>query len=62
MRNNIFVGRKKEQEILKEALTSYEAEMVAVIGRRRVGKTYLIKFGEKTSLLARFPPLASNYP
>ena len=37
-----FVGRKEEQIILKDALDSPEAEMVAVIGRRRVGKTYLI--------------------
>ena len=37
-----FIGRKKEQEILKEAMESSEAEMVAVIGRRRVGKTFLI--------------------
>jgi AAA+ ATPase superfamily predicted ATPase len=38
-----FIGREKEKSILKDALTSYEAEMVAVIGRRRVGKTFLIK-------------------
>ena len=38
-----FVGRKKEQAILMEALQSGEPEMVAVIGRRRVGKTFLIK-------------------
>lgn len=38
-----FVGRTKEKEILQEALDSKEAEMVAVIGRRRVGKTFLIK-------------------
>ena len=37
-----FIGREKEQEILQDALDSYEAEMVAVIGRRRVGKTYLV--------------------
>ena len=43
MQDNIFVGRAKEQEILREALDSKEAEMVAVIGRRRVGKTFLIK-------------------
>ncbi|MEN0003554.1 MAG: ATP-binding protein [Bacteroidota bacterium] len=43
MRREIFVGREKEQEILRKALHSYEAEMVAVIGRRRIGKTYLIK-------------------
>lgn len=38
-----FIGRKEEKEILKNALTSREAEMVAVVGRRRVGKTYLIE-------------------
>jgi len=38
-----LIGRKKEQEILKKALNSNEAEMIAVIGRRRVGKTFLIK-------------------
>lgn len=34
-----FIGRKKELEILKKTLYSEESEMVAVIGRRRVGKT-----------------------
>ncbi len=43
MNNTILIGREKEQEILKKALTSREAEMVAVIGRRRVGKTFLIE-------------------
>ena len=37
-----LVGRKQEQEILQKALQSTEAEMVAVIGRRRVGKTFLV--------------------
>jgi uncharacterized protein len=41
--DTLFVGREKEKEILQEALQSREAEMVAVIGRRRVGKTFLIK-------------------
>jgi uncharacterized protein len=40
---SIFIGRKEEQNILKEALQSTESEMIAVIGRRRVGKTFLIK-------------------
>lgn len=43
MRNTIFIGREKEKTILHKALASKEAEMVAVIGRRRVGKTFLIK-------------------
>ncbi len=38
-----FIGRKEEQVILQDALVSEEAEMIAVIGRRRVGKTFLIK-------------------
>ena len=42
MQKNL-IGRKEEQKILKKALDSPEAEMVAVFGRRRVGKTYLIK-------------------
>lgn len=43
MSQNIFIGRKKEQAILRKTLTTREAEFVAVIGRRRVGKTFLIK-------------------
>ncbi|MEN0046565.1 MAG: ATP-binding protein [Bacteroidota bacterium] len=40
--NKKVIGRKKEQVILEEALQSDEAEMVSVIGRRRVGKTFLV--------------------
>jgi len=40
---NQLIGRKKEQEILLKAFQSKESEMVAVIGRRRVGKTFLIR-------------------
>ncbi len=39
----ILIGREKEKEILLEALASAEAEMVSVIGRRRVGKTFLVR-------------------
>ena len=46
-----FVGRNKEKAILSEALQSAEPEMVAVIGRRRVGKTLLIKEAYKEHLL-----------
>jgi uncharacterized protein len=38
-----FIGREKEQAVLQGTLQSGEADMVAVIGRRRVGKTALIK-------------------
>lgn len=38
-----LVGRKKEIAILKELLQSDESEFVALYGRRRVGKTFLIE-------------------
>ncbi len=41
--NKNLIGREHEQAVLMTALASQEAEMVAVIGRRRVGKTFLIK-------------------
>ena len=38
-----MIGRKKEQVILQNCLESPRAEFVVVYGRRRVGKTYLVK-------------------
>lgn len=38
-----IVGRTKEQSILKQFLKTGKAEFLALYGRRRVGKTYLIK-------------------
>ena len=38
-----MIGRKKEQIILQNCLESPRAEFVVVYGRRRVGKTFLIK-------------------
>lgn len=38
-----MVGRKKEQKLLNDCLYSDRAEFLVVYGRRRVGKTYLIK-------------------
>ena len=43
-----LVGREDEQEIFAKAMISLKSEMIAVIGRRRVGKTFLIrKYFEK---------------
>jgi len=39
----MLVGREREQEILNDALISNESELIAVYGRRRVGKTFLIR-------------------
>ena len=38
-----LVGRTEEKKILEEALQSPKPEMVSIIGRRRVGKTFLVK-------------------
>ena len=38
-----MIGRTKEIALLQKLLTSRKPELVAVIGRRRVGKTYLIR-------------------
>ena len=46
----MLIGRKKEMKILENAYQAEESKFVAVYGRRRVGKTYLIR----ESLNARF--------
>ena len=38
-----LVGREREQGLLKEALAKESSQLIAVYGRRRVGKTYLIE-------------------
>ena len=39
----MLIGRKHEQSIFNACVESQRAEFIAVYGRRRVGKTYLIK-------------------
>lgn len=50
MTNNI-IGREKETVLLQELYNSGKAEFIAVYGRRRIGKTFLIDktFGDKYS-------------
>ncbi|MBO4910124.1 MAG: ATP-binding protein [Lachnospiraceae bacterium] len=38
-----LIGREKEQDLLKQCSSSKRPEFLVVYGRRRVGKTYLIK-------------------
>ena len=47
-----FIGREKEKEILLKAFQSREAEMVAIVGRRRIGKTFLVRnvYGEEIDI------------
>lgn len=37
-----MIGRKKEIEILTKSCEQEESKLIAVYGRRRIGKTYLI--------------------
>ncbi|MBQ9546770.1 MAG: AAA family ATPase [Bacteroidales bacterium] len=41
---NRIIGRTYEQHILKNICDEDEARLIAVYGRRRVGKTYLVKY------------------
>lgn len=41
--SNIVIARKTEKKLLDEAFQSNESEFIAIYGRRRIGKTYLIK-------------------
>lgn len=43
MATSAIIGRVKEQQILEEAFESGRPEFVAIYGRRRVGKTYLVR-------------------
>jgi len=40
---NSIVGREKEIKELKKYLSSGQSEFIAIYGRRRVGKTFLVK-------------------
>ena len=47
-----LIARKSEQEILKDFLNSKAAEFLAIYGRRRIGKTFLIReFFKKKSVV-----------
>ncbi|MBR7044717.1 MAG: hypothetical protein IKI23_03520 [Lachnospiraceae bacterium] len=42
MRNKNFIGRTEETALLEEYYASNKSELIAVYGRRRVGKTFMI--------------------
>lgn len=48
----MIIGREREKQRLNKAYLSNESEFIVVYGRRRVGKTYLIRefFEEKKCL------------
>jgi len=43
MDEGVVVGRDQEKKQLNKALNSKEAELIGIYGRRRVGKTHLVK-------------------
>jgi uncharacterized protein len=49
-----FIGREAELRVFSEALTSQEAELIAVFGRRRVGKTFLIRHAYQKRMVFEF--------
>jgi len=48
------IGRKEEKALLKKIELSGEPELLAVYGRRRIGKTYLIRNGFSKGLAFEF--------
>ena len=48
----MLIGREQEQEMLHKSYESDSSQFVAVYGRRRVGKTYLVRecFADKIVL------------
>lgn len=38
-----MIGRQEQKQIMEDALSTNKSSFVAITGRRRVGKTYLIK-------------------
>jgi hypothetical protein len=57
-----FVGREKEKAILLKAFQSREPEMVAIVGRRRIGKTFLVRsvYGDQIDVEVSGNQYASN--
>lgn len=43
MKPNTLIGRRKEIKILDDYMASGKAEFIAIYGRRRIGKTFLVK-------------------
>lgn len=56
---NPLIGRKKEVKKLKSYLVSRKSEFIAVYGRRRVGKTFLIRKTYKDQFVFQLTGLAN---
>jgi len=49
-----LIGRIEEKQILEQVLKSKQAELLAIYGRRRVGKTYLIRKSFQKHIIFEF--------
>jgi len=49
--SNPVIGREREKRSLNDALISNESELIAMYGRRRIGKTFLIRNTYKTHIV-----------
>ena len=47
----VIIGRLEEKKILDRRLATNKPELIAVFGRRRVGKTYLIRHHLKNHIV-----------
>ncbi|MGB0429269.1 MAG: ATP-binding protein [Bacteroidia bacterium] len=56
----MIIGRKHEQKILKKLVNSNKSEFAAIYGRRRVGKTYLIRNYFNKNFSFQFTGLANS--
>lgn len=52
--SSIIIGREEEKSILLDIINSKDAELVAVYGRRRVGKTFLMRNVLKNQLIFEY--------
>jgi len=49
-----LIGRESEKKILLDVLQSEDSQLMAVIGRRRVGKTFLVRNVYKKQIIFEF--------
>ena len=52
---SMLIGREEEIYQLEEAYSSSQSEFVAIYGRRRIGKTYLVRETLQGRLLSSMP-------
>ena len=58
--NKEIIGRSEEKQKLSDMLISHRSELVAVYGRRRIGKTYLIREFFKDKIIFSFTGLCNE--